>query len=139
MKNQFSMQVEAKLQNEAFIRTTVANFILPLNPTVAEINDVKTAVSEAVTNAIVHGYSNNGGIIFVECSYNDNIAKVIIKDNGVGIVDIKKAMEPFYTTKADQERSGMGFTLMETFMDEIEVCNNQQGGLCVSMTKAIVG
>ena len=139
MNNKFVMQVEAKLQNEAFIRSTVSNFILPLNPTVAEINDIKTAVSEAVTNAIVHGYNNAGGIIFVECSYSDNVAKVIIKDNGVGIADIKKAMEPFFTTKADQERSGMGFTLMETFMDEVEVTNNEQGGLCVCMTKAIVG
>lgn len=139
MDNKFSMQVEAKLQNEGFIRTTIANFFLPLNPTVAEINDIKTAVSEAVTNAIVHGYNNAGGIIFIECSYSDQIVKVIIKDNGKGIENIKQAREPFFTTKADQERSGMGFTLMETFMDDLEVSNNPQGGLCVCMTKEIVG
>lgn len=139
MENKFSMQVEAKLQNEGFIRTTIANFFLPLNPTVAEINDIKTAVSEAVTNCIVHGYNNAGGIIFVECSYLEHIVKVIIKDNGKGIEDIKKAREPFFTTKADQERSGMGFTLMETFMDNLEVVNNPQGGLCVCMTKEIAG
>lgn len=138
MNNKFSMQVEAKLQNEGFIRTTIANFFLPLNPTVAEINDIKTAVSEAVTNAIVHGYNNAGGIIFIECSYSDQIVKVIIKDNGKGIENIKQAREPFFTTKADQERSGMGFTLMETFMDDLEVSNNPQGGLCVCMTKEIV-
>lgn len=139
MENKFSMQVEAKLQNEGFIRSVIANFLLPLNPTVAEINDVKTAVSEAITNCIVHGYNNAGGIIFIECSYENNIAKVVIKDNGKGIDDIKKAREPFYTTKADQERSGMGFTLMETFMDELEVKNNPHGGLCVCMTKEIRG
>lgn len=139
MENKFSMQVEAKLQNENFIRSAVANFLLPLNPTVAEINDVKTAVSEAVTNCIVHAYNNAGGIIFIECSYADNIAKICIKDNGQGIDDIKKAREPFFTTKADQERSGMGFTLMETFMDDLEVSNNPQGGLCVCMTKEIRG
>lgn len=139
MENKFTMQVEAKLQNEAFIRSAIANFLLPLNPTVAEINDVKTAVSEAVTNCIVHGYGGAGGIIFIECSYSNNIAKITIKDNGQGIEDIKKAREPFYTTKADQERSGMGFTLMETFMDDLEVSNNPQGGLCVCMTKEICG
>lgn len=139
MENKFSMQVEAKLQNEGFIRTTIANFFLPLNPTIAEINDIKTAVSEAVTNCIVHGYNNLGGIIFVECSFMDNRAKIVIKDNGQGITDIKKAREPFYTTKADQERSGMGFTLMETFMDNLEVSNNPQGGLCVCMDKEICG
>lgn len=133
------MQVEAKLQNEGFIRTTISNFFLPLNPTVAEINDIKTAVSEAVTNCIVHGYDNAGGIIFVECSYDGQLVKVTIKDSGKGIADIKKAREPFYTTKIDQERSGMGFTLMETFMDNLEVTNNPQGGLCVCMTKEIVG
>ena len=139
MENKFSMQVEAKLQNEGFIRSAIANFLLPLNPTVSEINDIKTAVSEAVTNCIVHGYNNAGGIIFVECSYSQNVAKIVIKDNGAGIVDIKKAREPFFTTKADQERSGMGFTLMETFMDDLEVTNNPQGGLCVCMTKQICG
>lgn len=139
MENKFTMQVEAKLQNEAFIRSAISNFLLPLNPTVAEINDVKTAVSEAVTNCIVHGYNNAGGIIFIECSYSNNIAKIVIKDNGQGIEDIKKAREPFYTTKADQERSGMGFTLMETFMDDLEVSNNPQGGLSVCMTKEIRG
>lgn len=139
MENKFSMQAEAILQNEGFIRTTIANFFLPLNPTVAEINDIKTAVSEAVTNCIVHGYNNAGGIIFVECSYAEHTVKVVIKDNGKGIADIKKAREPFFTTKADQERSGMGFTLMETFMDDLQVSNNPQGGLCVCMTKQIAG
>lgn len=139
MENKFTMQVVAKLQNESFIRSTVANFLLPLNPTVAEVNDIKTAVSEAITNCIVHGYNNAQGIIFIECSYKQNTAQIIIKDNGKGIDDIKKAREPFFTTKADQERSGMGFTLMETFMDTLDVSNLPSGGLCVCMTKQICG
>lgn len=139
MKNKFSMQVDGVLSNESFIRSAIANFALPLNPTVAEINDIKTAVSEAVTNAIVHGYNNAGGIIFIECFTENNLLSVTIKDTGVGIPDIKKAREPFYTTKADQERSGMGFTLMETFMDSLEVYPNPNGGLVVCMTKEIHG
>ena len=139
MGNKFTMQLEAKLINESFIRSSISNFILPLNPTVAEINDIKTAVSEAFTNAIVHGYNNNGGTVFVECCYAENIVTIKIKDYGVGIENIKKAREPFFTTKADQERSGMGFTLMETFMDDLVVTNNTEGGICVCMTKQICG
>ena len=133
------MQIDAKLSNESFIRTTVANFTLPLNPTVSEINDIKTAVSEAVTNSIVHGYQNKGGIIYISCCIKDDIVTIEIKDNGVGIKDIKKAREPFFTTKKDDERSGMGFTLMETFMDSLDVYNNNNGGLTVKLTKRIVG
>lgn len=139
MKNKFSMQVDSNLKNEAFIRSTIANFILPLSPTVAEINDIKTAVSEAVTNCIVHGYDNKPGIIFINCQIDDDIYYIEIKDNGVGIKDIEKAREPFYTTKSNEERSGMGFTLMETFMDTLEVENNSSGGLVVKMSKKIVG
>lgn len=139
MENKFSMQVQAKLENEKFIRSAVANFFLPLNPTVAEVNDIKTAVSEAITNCIVHGYSNRGGIIDIECSYKETLAYVTIKDFGTGIDDIPKAREPFFTTKKEQERSGMGFTLMDTFMTSVEVYNNKEGGLTVSMTKSILG
>lgn len=139
MENKFSMQVDALLQNESFIRSAVASFVLPLGPTVAEINDIKTAVSEAITNCIVHAYSNKGGVIYIDCSILDNLLTVKIKDTGSGISDINKAREPFYTTKANDERSGMGFTLMETFMDSIEVNNNPEGGLIVCMTKQIRG
>ena len=139
MKNKFCMQVDATLKNEAFIRSTVANFALPLGPTVSEINDIKTSVSEAITNCIIHGYSGKGGIIFVECQIDENILSVSIVDHGTGIKDIKKAREPFYTTKNNEERSGMGFTLMETFMDTLEVFNNDHGGLTVKMTKKIDG
>lgn len=139
MKNKFSMQVDAVLSNESFIRSSIANFALPLNPTVAEVNDIKTAVSEAVTNCIVHGYNNKGGVIYIECFTDGNLLSVTIKDTGVGIPDIKKAREPFYTTKANEERSGMGFTLMETFMDTLEVSPNANGGIVVCMTKEIHG
>lgn len=139
MKNNFSMQVDALLSNESFIRSTIANFALPLNPTVAEVNDIKTAVSEAITNCIVHGYANKGGIIFIECYIQDNILGITIKDTGIGIPDIKKAREPFFTTKANEERSGMGFTLMETFMDSLEVLPNPGGGTIIKMTKEING
>lgn len=137
MKNKFSMQVDAVLANESFIRSTVANFALQLKPNVSEINDIKTAVSEAITNSIVHGYQNNGGTIYIECQIEDNELSITIKDNGVGIEDIKKAREPFFTTKKDEERSGMGFTLMETFMDTLDVKNNVGGGVVVFMTKQI--
>ena len=139
MKNKFSMQVDSSLKNEAFIRSAIANFVLPLSPTVAEINDIKTAVSEAVTNCIVHGYNGGPGVIFISCEIDNNIYYIEIKDNGVGIKDIAKAREPFYTTKSGEERSGMGFTLMETFMDSLEVENNIGGGIIVRMTKKIVG
>ncbi len=139
MKNNFSMQVDALLSNESFIRSTIANFALPLNPTVAEINDIKTAVSEAVTNCIVHAYANKGGVIYIDCNITDNILGITIKDTGVGISDVNKAREPFYTTKANEERSGMGFTLMETFMDNLEVISNPGGGTTVKMTKEING
>ena len=138
-KNNMTLSFKSFSQNESFARNVVSCFALNLNPSLSEISDIKTAVSEAVTNCIVHGYNNAGGIIFVECSYKQNIATICIKDNGQGIQDIKKAREPFFTTKADQERSGMGFTLMETFMDTLDVYNNPQGGLCVCMTKQICG
>lgn len=133
------MQIDAKLSNESFIRTTVANFALPLNPTVSEVNDIKTAISEAITNSIVHGYQNKGGTIFLLCEIKEDTLYVEIKDNGVGIKDIAKAREPFFTTKKDEERSGMGFTLMETFMDSLDVKNNAEGGLTVKLSKRIVG
>lgn len=139
MKNNFSLVVDSNLKNESFIRSSVTSFILPLGPTVAEINDVKTAVSEAVTNCIVHGYMGKPGKIYIDCTTEDNVVSIVIRDDGVGIKDIKKAREPFFTTKGNEERSGMGFTLMETFMDSLDVSNGEKGGLVVSMTKQIHG
>ena len=115
----------------------VAAFALQINPTLSEINDIKTAVSEAVTNCIVHGYNGGPGKITVEVGLKNKLIDITIIDNGVGIDDIERAKEPFFTTRANDERSGMGFTLMESFMDNLEVKNNPGGGTVVNMTKTI--
>ena len=135
--NKFSMEIDAKLENEGFIRSMVAAFCVPLNPSLSEINDIKTAVSEAVTNSIVHGYQSKVGKIYVSVGLAEGVVEISIVDNGEGIADIERARQPFFTTKAREERSGMGFTLMESFMDELEVANNEEGGLSVFMRKFI--
>ena len=135
--NKFELNVDAKLINEGFARSMVAAFCVQLNPSVSEINDIKTAVSEAVTNSIVHGYCGKGGIINIFVGIKNNVVYVKISDKGVGIDDIEKAKQPFFTTKAKEERSGMGFTLMESFMDTLKVYNNQDCGVTVEMRKEI--
>lgn len=136
--NEMILQVSAKSQNEAFARSTVAAFAVSLNPTLEQINDIKTAVSEAVTNAIVHGYEGADGMVTVRAGITGNILHISVADSGRGIEDIKKAMQPFYTTKPEQERSGMGFTVMESFMDSLEVEPNKDGkGITVIMQKTI--
>lgn len=127
----------SKSANESFARVVVAAFASQLDPTLEEISDIKTAVSEAVTNAIIHGYEFNAGRIYLEASIEDDVLELIIKDNGKGIDDVKKAMEPFYTSKPDLERSGMGFTVMETFMDELSVESIKGEGTTVIMRKKI--
>ena len=119
MDNYFKMQIPAISQNEAFARNAVSAFALTLSPTIEEINDVKTAVSEAVTNCVVHAYDDFGAISIIS-EIHDNVLFVTISDNGKGIEDIDKAREPMYTSGGD-ERSGMGFTIMETFMDTVEI------------------
>lgn len=126
----------AKSENEGFARVTVAAFVSQLDPTIDEIEDVKTAVSEAVTNAIIHGYENNeDGIIQIIAYIDDNEFTVEIKDKGIGIKDIEKAREPLYTSRPDLERSGMGFTIMESFMDNIKVESEYKNGTKVIMKK----
>ncbi len=139
MDNFMNLTIAAKSCNEAFARSVVAAFAAPLNPTVDEINDIKTAVSEAVTNCIVHAYDHDeNGIIKIEAFLEDNTIHIAISDNGVGISDIEKARQPFFTTKSDDdERSGLGFTVMETFMDSLNVAPNGEKGVVVTMTKAI--
>ena len=112
---------ESCSENEAFARTVVAAYITRLNPTLEELSDVKTAVSEAVTNCIIHGYENKEGEIVMECNIHNNKISIVIEDYGTGINDIEKAMEPLYTTRPEWERSGMGFAFMEAFMDKLEV------------------
>lgn len=136
-ENYFKMTIDAKLMNEGFIRSMVAAFCVQLNPSMSEISDIKTAVSEAVTNCIVHGYGGKRGEINVLVGLSGGVVYIKISDNGVGIEDIEKARQPFYTTKAKEERSGMGFTLMESFMDTLKVYNNEGGGLSVEMSKEI--
>lgn len=135
--NYFKLEFEAKNINESFARGVVAMFAGQLSPTVSEISDIKTAVSEAVTNSIVHGYNGKGGKVLLEARIRDNVLDVTVTDFGVGIDDIDMALQPFFTSKADEEHSGMGFTLMDSFMSDLRVEQNKPSGLKVSMQKVI--
>ena len=139
MDNFMNLSISAQSCNEGFARSVVAAFTAPLNPTVDEINDIKTAVSEAVTNCIVHAYDHDeSGIININAFLEGDTVHIAISDKGVGISDIAKARQPFFTTKGDEEdRSGLGFTVMETFMDSLDVQPNGDKGIVVTMTKAI--
>ncbi|SUY47454.1 putative anti-sigma regulatory factor [Clostridium putrefaciens] len=133
--NIMKIEFMSKSQNESFARVAVASFVAQLDPTLEEIADIKTAVSEAVTNSIIHGYQNKKGIVFIETYIENSEVTIIVKDNGIGITDIEKAMEPLYTSRPDLERSGMGFTVMETFMDELKVLSKEGEGTKVIMKK----
>ncbi|GAA0078738.1 anti-sigma F factor [Clostridium sp. CTA-5] len=134
--NKMSVEFLSKSQNEAFARVVVAAFVSQLDPTIAELTDVKTAVSEAVTNSIIHGYENrDDGTIRVEAEIHDSEVTIIIIDKGKGIDDIPKVMEPLYTSRPDLERSGMGFTVMETFMDSLLVESEEGKGTRVIIKK----
>ena len=130
--NEMKLEFVSKSSNEAFARITVAAFASQLDPTIEELADIKTAVSEAVTNSIIHGYENSEGIIKVDC------VEIQISDSGKGIEDIELAKKPLYTTKANLERSGMGFTIMESFMDELKVESIPDMGTKVTMRKYIM-
>ncbi len=136
-KEKMLLQFESYSWNESFARVTVAAYLARLDPTVEEMEDVKTAVSEAVTNAVVHGYEDCVGKITVEAEIDEMLFTVKIHDDGCGIVDIKKAMEPLYTGKPQSERSGMGFSFMEAFMDEVKVESMPGKGTTVIMKKKI--
>jgi anti-sigma F factor len=135
--NEMSLEFMSKSCNEGFARVVVAAFAAQLDPTIEEIADIKTAVSEAVTNAIIHGYENGMGMIRLFCKMEHNIIEITISDKGVGIPDIGKAMEPLYTTRPEWERSGMGFAFMEAFMDDLEVTSEVGSGTTVKMKKII--
>lgn len=130
-------EMESHSSNEQFARVVVAVFLARLDPTVEELDDVKTAVSEAVTNCIIHGYEGGPGTIRVEVTLEDRIATIHIIDWGVGIPDVKRAMEPLYTTKPTEDRCGMGFAFMEAFMDEVAVQSVPGEGTVVTMRKYI--
>ena len=136
-ENEMKLEFISKSNNEAFARITVAAFVASLDPTIEEISDIKTAVSEAVTNSIVHGYENTLGIISVNCKIKDREVTVEISDNGKGIENIEMAKQPLYTSKPNLERSGMGFTIMESFMDSLKVESVLGVGTKITMKKTI--
>lgn len=146
VKNEMHLTFDALSVNEAFARIAVAAFVAPLNPTMEEISDIKTAVSEAVTNAIIHGYDaefvreNNGGgtnLVCLHCVIEEDVLCVEISDKGRGIEDIEQAMEPLFTTKPEMDRSGMGFAFMEAFMDDLEVFSELYQGTTIRMKKKL--
>lgn len=136
-ENRMQLEFDSVSENEGFARVAVAAFLTQLNPTLEEISDVKTAVSEAVTNAIIHGYEKNKGTVYLECCLKDNEVEITIRDEGKGIEDIPRAMEPLYTSKPELERSGMGFAFMQAFMDELTVESTLGKGTSIHMKKKI--
>lgn len=139
MENTNEMQVifDSRSSNESFARVTVASFMTALNPTVEEVSDVKTAVSEAVTNAIIHGYESEIHNIYIRCRTEGQTLYLEVRDEGKGIEDSSQAMEPLFTSKPELERSGMGFSFMEAFMDKLEVISSPGMGTVVKMEKTI--
>lgn len=137
--NEMKLTVDSRSINEGFSRVAVASFIGCTDPNIEELTDIKTAVSEAVTNAIVHGYKERNGKIYITVSiFENNIIRIKIRDKGIGIEDIEKAMEPLYTT-AGGERAGLGFAVMESFMDKVRVSSKPDMGTTVTMEKKIWG
>ena len=126
----------SRSENEALARVIVSAFIARLDPTLEELDDVRTAVSEAVTNAIIHGYGHSDGIVYLTAELIDQTLTLTVEDHGVGIADLTQAMQPLYTSKPDEERSGMGFTMMQTFMDDLSVSSAPGEGTKVVMIKS---
>lgn len=139
MKNTNEMELifDSKSVNEGFARVSVAAFMTQLNPTLEEVADVKTAVSEAVTNAIIHGYEKKTDKITIYCRLDEHVLYIEVRDHGKGIENVEKAMQPLFTTKPELERSGMGFSFMEAFMDELSVESEVGKGTVVKMQKKI--
>lgn len=137
MTNEMRLEFKPLSENEVFARVCVAAFLLPLDPKVTDMADIKTAVSEAVTNAIIHGYESAEGNVELNCRYEDNVVYIEVSDKGCGIDDIQLAKKPLYTSKPELERSGMGFTVMEAFMDEVEVISEKGKGTTVKMLKRL--
>ena len=136
--NEMRLEFRARPENEAFARLAISGFMLPLDPTMEELADVKTAVSEAVTNAIVHGYAGKEGVVRLQACYSDDgEVAVDVIDHGQGIDDVAQARQPFFSTSTEEERSGMGFTVMESFMAALDVTSIPGQGTNVRMTKRI--
>ena len=136
-RNEMSIRFDSYSANEGFARVAVAAFFADIDPTLDELADVKTAVSEAVTNSIIHGYENRIGKIYLTCAKEKKQIQIEVVDYGKGIEDVPKAKEPFYTTRPELERSGMGFAFMEAFMDNLRVSSIPFGGTIVQMSKKI--
>ena len=135
--NEMTIIFDSRPENEGLARVAAAAFCTQLNPTLEEVADLKTAVSEAVTNCIIHGYQGEVHKIRMKCVRKERTIYLDIEDDGIGIADVEKAMEPLYTTRADQDRSGMGFTFMEAFMADVKVTSQVGKGTCVHMSKKI--
>lgn len=135
--NRMYLEIDSCSENESFARVAVATFCTRLDPVLEEIEDIKTAVSEAVTNAVIHGYEGGEGTIIIETTITGNEVEVKVQDNGCGIEDIEQAKEPLFTTRPEEERSGMGFSFMEIFMDSLEVISEKNKGTTVIMKKVI--
>lgn len=138
-KNEMAIEFDGYPSNEGFARVAVAAFCTQLNPTLEEVADLKTALSEAITNAIIHGYEGKAEKIRLECRLEQNAIYIAVTDKGKGIEDIEKAMQPMYTTKPEMDRSGMGFVFMEAFMDQVQVESRPGEGTVVRMKKTIGG
>lgn len=136
-KNEMTLTIKSLSENESFARSSVAAFCLPLNPTIDEITEIKTAVSEAVTNCVVHAYPDKTGDIVIKVKLTENEVCISVTDYGIGIDNLEKAIEPFFTTKPEDDRSGMGFTVIESFMDSFKLERNKTAGVTVSMKKRI--
>lgn len=138
MSNILEVKFSAKSENESLSRVIVASFAAKLDPTIEELSDIKTAVSEAVTNSIIHGYDEDDSkFVYLRCEMEDTAIKVVVEDRGNGIEDVEEAMQPMYTSKPELERSGMGFSFMESFMDSLDVVSIKGEGTKVVMTKTI--
>jgi len=135
--NLIRVEMATKAENVGLARIVAAGFLAPLDPTVDEISDIKTAVSEAVTNAIIHGYEESDGIVQMQLSCAGREITIEITDTGIGIENVETVREPMFTTKPDLERSGLGFTVMESFMDSVEVKSKPGAGTTVIMTKKL--
>lgn len=137
--NEMKLSFPSKSVNEGFARSAVSSFVMELDPTICELADIKTAVSEAVTNCIVHGYKRETGIIYIDAKITeDKLVIIKIRDRGVGIEDVKEAMKPLFTTAKDEERAGLGFAVMQSFMDSVKVRSTLGKGTTVTLTKKIV-
>ncbi len=137
MENYMKLEIPSKSRNESFARAAVGAFATQLDLTCEDLADIKTAVSEAVTNSIIHGYGDANGVIEIMCKICGNQIIIVVKDRGKGIEDVNLAMQPLYSGSPDEERSGMGFTVMESFMNSLKVDSTVGEGTCVTMTKRI--